>query len=114
MEAMIKKMAKTALRRRETYICCYGDETGYPPLWRSLLFLLFALAHVICVDRVASAEISKSLEVCENELQDLGAELEELTEAFEEAARRTQQQLDMNNSRCVPRTYVPSTSLRSL
>ena len=53
--------------------------------------------------RVASADVSKSLELCEDELKDLGAALEELTEAFDEAARLTQLQLDINNSGCVSR-----------
>ena len=64
---------------------------------------LFTFADGICGVRVASAEVSKSLELCEDELKELGAALEELTEAFEEAARRTQQQLDINTSGCVSR-----------
>lgn len=82
------------------------------PLAPTAVFFV-TLAHAICVVRVASAEVSKSLELCEDELKDLGAALEEITEAFEEAARRTQQQLDINNSGCVP-SECPIASLHPL
>ena len=38
--------------------------------------------------REDTAEISRRLEACEDELKDLGSALEELTEAFEQAAER--------------------------
>lgn len=64
--------------------------------------------HNFDIARSSFAAVSKSLEACEDELKALGTDLEELTEAFEEAGRRSQLQLDVSDSGYVQHVILSS------